>query len=107
MTKEERIKAIAEWRKENPPSRYSKYNAGIYKWMNKKGEIVYIGESTRPQKRKEKHIWDCDNNIPKEILKDCEWDMMEYIDDKRERRIRELELIVEHKPIYNKPYRID
>ena len=90
-----------EYNKLNNLKVYSKYPPGIYCFKNKKGEIVYIGESVRPAKRKERHLYDKGTKIPKE----CKWDMLEYIDDEHQRRIREFELIYEHKPIYNKPYR--
>ena len=85
--------------------RWSKIPSGIYKWTNKKGEIVYIGESKHPLKRREGHLWSNLSTL-KEELQDCDWGMMEEISDEYLRKIREFELIYQHKPKYNYPYRI-
>lgn len=85
--------------------RWSQIPSGIYCFKDKKGKIVYIGESKYPLKRREGHLWNR-RSILKEELQDCEWDMMEEISDEHLRKIREFELIYEHKPKYNYPYRI-
>ena len=81
-----------------------KYPAGIY-CFKEDGEIVYIGESIYPARRREGHLFSNRSRL-KEELKGCEWEMMEEVDDKHQRKVREFELIYQHKPKYNFPYRI-
>ena len=78
--------------------------SGIYCFKDK-GEIVYIGESVYPTRRREGHLFSNRSRL-KEELKGCEWEMMEEVGDKHQRKIREFELIYQHKPKYNFPYRL-
>jgi len=82
----------------------SQYSAGIY-CFKEDDKIVYIGESKAPFRRREQHLFS-NRSILKEQLKGCEWEIMEYMSNKRQRLIREFELIAKHKPKYNHPYRI-
>ena len=90
--------------KEGRKKSRSKYPAGIYCFKERE-EIVYIGESKQPFRRREQHLFS-NSSILKEELQHCEWEIMEYIEDKRMRLIREFELICQYKPKYNHPYRI-
>lgn len=81
-----------------------KHPAGIY-CFKERGEIVYIGESKQPFRRREQHLFS-NKSILKEELKECDWEIIVYIEDKRERLIKEFELICKYKPKYNYPYRI-
>lgn len=90
--------------KEAHARRRSKEKSGIYCFKNR-GKIVYIGESVYPTRRRESHLFSNRSKL-KEELKGCEWEMMEYVGDKYQRLIREFELIYEHKPKYNFPYRV-
>ena len=89
--------------KEGNTRRREKESAGIY-CFKKEGKIIYIGESKQPLNRREGHLWGT-HSERKEDLTGAEWEMLEYIEDHHQRLIREFELICEHKPILNFPYR--
>ncbi len=84
--------------------------AGVY-GMYDKGELVYIGESAHPLERWFNHM----NSTAKSSKSDIGWDRKRKKDyefkmileeaDIHKRRAREMELIVEHKPKLNYPYR--
>ena len=96
-TKEERAQRLQEKRLKLRNS----IDAGIYCWKNNEGKIVYIGESRHPADRKFQH-----GRSPfASRLEGCTFEMMEYIDNERQRKIREFELIYTYEPILNYPYR--
>ena len=102
--KKERYKAFYN---HHPTIKY--HFAGIYCWKLD-GDIVYIGESQVIHERYSQHrartsttSLRCESLYNKPI-KELTFEVMCEVEDKRERLIREYELIAQHKPPLNFPY---
>ncbi len=84
--------------------------AGVY-GLYDKGELVYVGESAHPLERWHNHFYTTargskdDIGFDRDRRKDYEFKMILEEADIHKRRAREMELIVEHKPKLNYPYR--
>lgn len=84
----------------------NKIPPAVYCWKHK-DKIIYIGESNHPNFRKAQHLTKGKSNVTeylKENKDEVSFHVLEYIDDKKERQIREFELVYQYKPSFNYPY---
>lgn len=85
------------------------YNPAVYSITNKtNGELLYIGETETPEIRKERHFCDYSKSpISKLILSGeinpdvLEFNIIEYVEDRTQRLLRETHWIKEKNPKYN------
>ena len=74
------------------------------------GELVYIGESQACELRWHEHLYTSDKSkssigVDRTRRHDYDWKILYLEENVWRRRVKEIELIVEHKPRLNSPYR--
>lgn len=103
-------KAVKKNQNSNYQKLKAKSQAGVYGCYDK-GELVYVGESQYCELRWYAHLYWTQNKSKNAIGLDLtrrheyEWRILELEENEWRRKVREIELIVEHKPRLNSPYR--